>query len=86
MTPATHPSNTRTLGAPKDWDHSKGACSALPITDSTLCGIPCAVSFWRPSPAELELLNTGGSVSLWVTGQNMPPVAVEVEPAGYTQT
>lgn len=41
----------------------------------------CCVSRWEPTPRELEMLNNGGSVELWVTG-GQPPVflqAVESE-------
>ena len=80
MDPTTHPSNTRRLGVPKDWDQSKGSCVPLEITDSMLCGVPCVVSFWRPTPHELEQLGAGASVSLWIAGTSMPPVSVAVEP------
>jgi hypothetical protein len=40
------------------------------------------LSQWRPSPAELVLLNAGAPVHLFVLGRQHPPVAVEVGPVG----
>ena len=37
----------------------------------------CCVSRWEPTPAELAILNAGGSVELWVMGQQ-PPVMLSV--------
>lgn len=39
----------------------------------------CCVSRWEPTPAELAVLNAGGSVELWVQG-GQPPVALVVAP------
>lgn len=36
-------------------------------------------SAWEPTPAELELLNKGGSVILTVLAGQMPPVSLSVE-------
>jgi hypothetical protein len=38
-------------------------------------------SFWKPSEAELELLNEGGTVELELLTEPIPPVAVNVETA-----
>src|SRR6185312_6765932 len=37
------------------------------------------VSRWEPTPDELAILNAGGSVELWVMGQQ-PPVALRAVP------
>lgn len=39
----------------------------------------CCVSRWEPTPRELEMLNAGGSVELWVMG-GQPPVLLTVRP------
>lgn len=39
----------------------------------------CSVSRWEPTPAELALLNAGGSVELWVMGRQ-PPVMLLAKP------
>ena len=39
----------------------------------------CSVSRWEPTPGELELLNAGGSVELWVQG-GQPPVMLLAQP------
>jgi len=74
-----HPSNNGVLGAPEGWDQSSLPVNALPITRTEVNGVPAVASFWKPSAEELERLNAGGSVSLWVIGGTMPPVALEVE-------
>jgi hypothetical protein len=37
----------------------------------------CYVSRWEPTPIELQMLNQGGPVELWVMG-GMPPVNIQV--------
>jgi hypothetical protein len=54
-------------------------CQDLPVmTLVTADGHPSMTSFWRPSPAELELLNANGHVMLTVYGSGHPPVWVGV--------
>jgi hypothetical protein len=43
----------------------------------------CSVSRWEPTPAELDTLNAGGSVELWVMGRQ-PPVFLTVKPHAST--
>lgn len=71
---------TRVLGKPLDWDESKnGRCGALPICDiMTPDGLPVMVSAWTPTPDELDRLNRGEPVYLWVYGHMHPPVALTV--------
>lgn len=66
---------THRLGAPSDWDESKGKCHALSIRQTD----GCCESAWEPTPEELQLLNAGGSVILRVRG-GQPPVLLYVEP------
>jgi hypothetical protein len=61
------PGYTTRLGPPEDMPD----CNPLFVR---LVG-PCLVSRWEPTPAELQLLVEGGSVELWVHGQQ-PPVAL----------
>ncbi|NSX15986.1 hypothetical protein HTY52_18030 [Cupriavidus taiwanensis] len=79
MNKIQHPSNNDVLGAPAGWNQRELPVSALPITRTNVAGQPAVVSYWKPSAAELAALNAGGSVALWVIGQTMPPVALEVE-------
>jgi hypothetical protein len=74
-----HPSNNAVLGAPEGWNQAELPCGALPITRMDVDGRPAVVSFWKPTAEELAMLNAGGTVALWVLGQTMPPVSVEVE-------
>lgn len=78
-----HPSNTRALGAPKDWDHGHVECGALPITDVTLAGHRAMKSYWRPTTDELEILNGGGLVTLHIIMDVHPPVSVGAESAPH---
>jgi len=79
MKPVSHPTNTRTLQAPKGWNHDDLPCDALPITDMLAGGLPCVVSFWRPERAELEALAAGRPVALSIVGATMPPVMLAVD-------
>lgn len=74
-----HPTNNAVLGAPAGWDQGELPCGALPITRTEVDGIPVVVSYWTPSAQELVALNAGKPVALWVVGQTMPPVALEVD-------
>lgn len=38
----------------------------------------CMVSAWHPTPAELEAINAGAPILLWISGALHPPVAVSV--------
>jgi hypothetical protein len=78
MKPVLHPSNTRTLDAPKH-NATSGKIVPIGITDVLDGGIPYVVSFWQPSAGELECLQHGGSVSLWLLGQTMPVTAISVD-------
>lgn len=71
-----HPSNNDVLGAPKGWDQKELPCGALPITRTVVNGVPAMVSYWRPDPEELAILNQGGFVMLHVIGEIHPPIAV----------
>lgn len=82
MRPAQHTSNNDVLGAPKG--ATVDECQALPITrvvwpEQQLQGV---VSYWRPTPAELQLLNGGAMVRLSVMGRTHPPLAVGVDGDG----
>lgn len=79
MKPVKHPSNTRVLGAPVGWDHDKLPRDGLGITDARFGEMRAVKSYWRPSAAELAVLNAGGHVTLWIPGATMPPAAIEVE-------
>ena len=76
-----HHTNNAVLGAPKGWDQGEVPCGALPITRTECDGLPCVVSYWKPTADELAMLNAGGSVALWVAGTSMPPVMLAVDPA-----
>jgi hypothetical protein len=79
MRPTQHSSNTRVLGAPAGWDQGELPCSALAITDSSMEGVPCVVSYWKPDEADLAALNAGATVALSICGRTMPPACVYVE-------
>lgn len=78
MRKTQHPTNNAVLGAPAVWDQGGLPCGALPITRTEVDGVPAVVSYWTPSAQELAALNAGKPVALWVVGQAMPPVALEV--------
>lgn len=79
MNPIQHPTNNKVLGAPPDWDQSKGYCNALPITKLENDTRLSLVSFWRPSAAELKALNEGHPLMLWIHSAAHPPVSLGVE-------
>jgi hypothetical protein len=79
MNRTQHPSNNLVLGAPSGWNQGELPCGALPVTRMVVEGKPAIVSFWKPTSEELVALNRGSSVALWVIGDTMPPVSLEVD-------
>ena len=54
-------------------------CNALAVTRTDWDGVPAVVSFWTPTPEEIEAIKAGQPVMLSVVGNTMPPVALMVE-------
>lgn len=68
---------TRTFGKPRNWDtKTQGPCGALPIIDLPEHGVNFMVSFWRPTKEELERLQSGDVIQLYVQGNVHPVVAM----------
>lgn len=67
------PGFTREIGKPKNWDEAtQGPCASLPVRDVIVDGQPFMLSAWKPTAAELELLNKGLGIYLGVSGFNSP--------------
>jgi hypothetical protein len=67
------------LGAPPGVSIEQ--CRALPIRRAQLeDGIPVVQSFWRPTPQELKMLNSGAPVVLSIFGHTHAPVTMQVVP------
>lgn len=79
MKPVSHPTNTRTLQAPRGWDQDGVPVEALGITDQLIHGLPFVWSFWEPDAAERASIASGGKVVLSLLGRSMPPAMVMVE-------
>ena len=75
-----HPSNNDVLGAPAGWNQGELPCAALPITRAKFGEMEAVVSYWRPSAADLAVLNAGGSIELSILGRTRPPVMLSVDP------
>jgi hypothetical protein len=68
---------THVLGAPEDWsDADLGKCGALAVKVCLVGNLPFMISAWEPTPYELELLNKGASIHLYVQGKTHPVVSV----------
>lgn len=62
-----HKQTTQDLAPPTDWDHqANGICNSLPVVDVVENNLNYMVSFWKPSQAELDLLNKGHAIALFV--------------------
>ena len=80
MIPARISGCTRVLGAPPGWTPEiSDDCRGLPIRDEMNGDLPCMVSAWEPTPAELAAINDGATIKLRVVGSGHPPVMVYVE-------
>jgi hypothetical protein len=69
---------TRFLGAPKDWDKSKGHCGTLPIRDMPTDIGNAMVSAWLPNRDEIVALACGGPLYLHIYGVTHPVVGLSV--------
>lgn len=79
MQPVAHPTNNMQLGAPVDWDQSKGSCEPLGVTLAEVEGLRCMASYWQPDEAERAALAQGKPVILFVYSLSHPVVALGVE-------
>lgn len=70
---------TRVLGAPKDWNHDDIRCVGLPIRDVPTDEGNVMISAWEPTPEEIEALQRGESIKLWVFGTGHPAVYITVD-------
>jgi hypothetical protein len=52
----------------------------LPLRDEILDGVPCMVSSWQPTPAELAALQSGAPIYVRLLGSAHPPILLEVGP------
>jgi hypothetical protein len=78
MEPGKIASATRIMGAPGNWDQSKGECVGLPIEERMTEHGPVMISEWNPTTEERERLAKGLPVHLWVYGRGHPVVAISV--------
>lgn len=81
MIPKRHPETTRYLGAPVGWQpETDGHCAHLAISDVQTEAGPAMESRWEPTPADLAILNAGGSIELRILGTGHPPVSLIAVP------
>lgn len=72
---------TKVWGAPENWEASKmGECGGLPARLVETSAGPMWESAWEPTPEELNMLNKGGTVHLFVGAHPHPVVAMSVSP------
>jgi len=69
---------TRFLGAPKDWDKSKGHCGTLPIRDMPTDIGNAMVSAWLLNRDEIASLACGSPLYLHIYGTSHPVVGLSV--------
>lgn len=74
-----HSSNNMLLGKPPGSKNVETMPATLIVGED---GEATVASFWRPDPQELAILNSGGSVVLYVFGTAHPPVAIGTIHAG----
>jgi hypothetical protein len=87
MNPIQHHTNNDVLAPPPGVPRDE--CKPLYITrvwyhthQSLQAAIPGVISYWRPTPEQLALLNAGKPLFLSFMGATHPPVAVGVEGDG----
>lgn len=87
MKSVPHPAQTRNLGAPIGWDHTKVFCGGLSIHDDRSAGYQLMKSRWEPDGFEALAIALGAAqfeLGVWNTVH--PPVSVIAHPVtGWTQ-
>ena len=58
----------------------------LAIRDVPHNGENLMMSLWEPTPAELKMLNEGGSIRLTIMGMVHPAVSLDTQPAPSVNT
>lgn len=72
---------SKVWGALKDWDPSKlGKCGGLPTRLTVTTAGPMWESAWEPTPEELAILNSGGTIHLFVSSYQHPVVMLTAYP------
>lgn len=87
MKTVSHPQQTRALGAPIGWDHTKVHCGSLSIHDDRSNGYSVMKSRWEPEGCEALALALGAAqIELGVWGATHPPVSQIAYPVtGWTE-
>ena len=87
MKTVPHPQQTRALGAPMGWDHSKVRCGSLSIQDDRSNGYPVMKSRWEPEGLEAVAMALGAAqIELGVFSEVHPPVSQIAYPVtGWTE-
>jgi hypothetical protein len=70
--------HTRVLGAPPEWDQSKGECLGLPVRYVETQQGEALVSAWKPTEEEIEQLRAGATIKLWIFSPAHPVVSLSV--------
>ena len=79
MQPAPHPSATRRIGAPRDWNAEKhGPCATIEVADVVQDGLGYMETIWRPDAEELAALNAGAGIVLGINGFDHPVIYLSV--------
>lgn len=76
MNPEKFPESNCTFGPPPDLDESQ--CMSIPaykgnVVGGSVDGCPVTVVAWKPTPAEIELINQGKPIFLSFLSRSMPP-------------
>ena len=77
MIPVKTARTTHDLGRPATWNEERdGKCMSLPVVRDNAENV--WMSYWQPSPQDVEKLRNGAMIKLTVFGIGQPPVAIEV--------
>lgn len=77
MQPIPHPSATRKLTPPADWNpEHHGPCATIEVADVLQSGLQFMETLWRPDAEELAALNAGAAIVLGINGTSHPVVYV----------
>jgi len=79
MIPGHIPGATLHMKAPEGWNEAEqGHCGTLHVLPIVIEGTQFLGSAWMPTPEELERLNKGAAIYLWISAAIHPVVAMEV--------
>lgn len=85
MIPGVIDRASKPIGAPENWDESKGSCATLHVRVEYDQGLRFLTSAWQPTQAEIAAINAGAMIHLGISAAQHPVVRMGVGPIPHEE-